>query len=221
LRADETACIVRAVFTLEGSMKLYFSPGSCSLSPHIILRELGAPFELEQVDLREKKTKAGADFWQVNGKGQAPTLVLDDGSVLTENAAIAQYLADKYPAAGLAPPAGTMERYRLQEWLSFVGSELHKTFGPMFRPTTPEEFKTLSKERLARSFAFLDKHLAGRDYLMGDTFTVADAYCFAVLRWSNRVDLDLARWPNIKAYVARVAARPKVQEVMKVEGLVQ
>ena len=202
-------------------MKLYFSPGACSLTTHIILREVGAPFELEQVDLREKKTKAGADFWQVNPKGQAPTLTLDEGGMLTENAAIAQYLADKFPAVGLVPPAGTMDRYRVQEWLSFVGSELHKTFGPMFRPTTPEEYKTLSKENLARRFAYLDKHLATRKYLMGDTFTIADAYCFVVVRWSSRVNIDLAQWPNLKAYIDRIAARPKVQEAMKAEGLIQ
>jgi glutathione S-transferase len=202
-------------------MKLYYSPGSCSLTQHIILREVGAPFELEQIDLREKKTRDGGDFWKINPKGQAPTLVLDDGVMLTENAAIAQYLADKFPAAGLAPAAGSMERYRLQEWLSFVGSELHKTYGPMFRPTTPDAFKDLSKERLARSLGYLDKHLATRKYLMGDNFSIADVYCFVVVRWSSRVNIDLNQWPNLKAYMDRIAARPKVQEAMKAEGLIQ
>jgi glutathione S-transferase len=148
-------------------------------------------------------------------------LELDDGQKLTEGPVIVQYLADQKPASGLAPAAGTLDRYRVQEWLNFTTSELHKTFGPIFRPTTPEEFKKLSKETLGKRFDWLDKQLAGKQYLMGDKFTIADAYMFTVLRWSPRVEIDLAKWPNIKAYVDRVAARPKVHEALKAEGLVQ
>lgn len=202
-------------------MKLYFSPGSCSLSPHIVLREAGLDFELEQVDNRAKMTKTGKNFWDVNPKGQVPVLELDEGGSLTEGPVIVQYIADKKPNLGLVPAAGTPNRYRVQEWLNFTTSELHKTFAPLFRPTTPDEFKALSKENLGKRFDWLDKQLAGRQYLMGDKFTVADAYLFTVLRWTSRVDIDLSKWPNLKAFVDRVAARPKVQEAMKAEGLIQ
>jgi glutathione S-transferase len=201
-------------------MKLYFSPGACSLSPHIVLRETGSKFELEQVDNRAKKTKSGADFWEVNPKGQVPVLLLDNGEKLTEGPVIVQYIADKNPASGLLPAAGGMERYRVQEWLNFITSELHKSFAPLFRPTTPDAYKTISRENLGGRFAYLDKQLAGRQYLMGDKFTVADAYLFTILNWSKRVEIDLGQWPNVTAYVARVAARPKVQEAMKAEGLI-
>ena len=200
-------------------MKLYFAPGACSLSPHIVLREAGFNFELEQVNNQEKKTKSGQDFWAVNPKGQVPVLELDNGEKLTEGPIVVQYLADQKPAAGLLPPAGSMERYRVQEWLNFITSELHKSFGPIFRPTTPEEFKNISKENLGKRFDYLDKHFAGRQYLMGDKFTVADAYLFTVLRWTARIQMDLGKWPNLKAYVDRIAARPKVQEALKAEGL--
>jgi glutathione S-transferase len=202
-------------------MKLYFAPGACSLSPHIVSREAGIPLEYEQVDNREKKTKSGADFWSINPKGYVPVLEIDDGQRLTEGPAIVQYLADQKPASGLMPAAGTLDRYRVQEWLNFVTSELHKSYGPIFRPTTPDEYKKISKENLGKRFDWLDKQLAGKQYLMGDKFTVADAYLFTVLRWSPRIEIDLAKWPNVKAYVDRVAARPKVQEAMKAEGLVQ
>jgi glutathione S-transferase len=154
-------------------------------------------------------------------KNQVPVLELDNGQRLTEGPVIVQYLADQKPGSGLVPPPGTMERYRVQEWLNFITSELHKTFGPMFRPTTPEEFKKISREYLAQRFDWIDKQLAGKQYLMGDTFTVADAYMFTVLRWSPRVGIDLSKWSNIEAYLARVAARPKVREAMKAEGLLQ
>jgi glutathione S-transferase len=202
-------------------MKLYYAPGACSLSPHIVLREAGLNFELEQVDNKEKKTKSGQNFWDVNPKGQVPVLELDEGGRLTEGPVIVQYIADKQPGSGLAPPAGTVDRYRVQEWLNFTTSELHKTFGPVFRPTTPEEFKKLSKENLGKRFDWLNGQLAGRQYLMGDKFTIADAYLFTVLRWSPRIEIDLARWPNLKAYVDRVAARPKVREALQTEGLIQ
>jgi len=201
-------------------MKLYFAPGACSLSPHIVLREAGLNFELEQVNNQEKKTKSGQDFWAVNPKGQVPVLELDNGEKLTEGPIVVQYLADQKPAAGLLPAAGSMDRYRVQEWLNFITSELHKSFGPIFRPTTPEEFKKISKENLGKRFDYLDKHLASRHYLMGDKFTVADAYLFTVLRWTARIQMDLGKWPNLKAYIDRVAARPKVQEAMKAEGLI-
>src|SRR5215208_8501074 len=188
-------------------MKLYYAPGACSLSPHSVLREAGLTFELEQVDNKEKKTKSGQNFWDVNPKGQVPVLELDEGGRLTEGPVIVQYLADKKPGSGLVPAYGTSERYRVQEWLNFTTSELHKTFGPIFRPTTPEEFKRISKENLAKRFDWLDRELAGRQYLMGEKFTIADAYLFTVVRWSPRIEVDLGKWPNLKAYVDRVAAQ--------------
>ncbi len=202
-------------------MKLYFAPGACSLSPHIVLQEAGIAADTEQVDNREKKTKSGKDYWAINPKGQVPALQLDSGEMLTEGPVIVQYLADQKPATGLVPPAGTLERYRVQEWLNFITSELHKSFGPIFRPTTPDAYKAISKENLGKRFDWLDKQLAGRQYLMGEKFTVADAYLFTVLRWSGRVEIDLGKWPNLKAYADRVAARPKVQAAMKAEGLLQ
>jgi glutathione S-transferase len=200
-------------------MKLYFAPGACSLSPHIVLEETGIAAETEQVNNQEKKTKTGKDYWTVNPKGQVPALQLDNGEMLTEGPVIVQYLADQKPASGLVPPAGSIERYRVQEWLNFITSELHKSFGPIFRPTTPDAYKTISRENLGKRFDWLDKQLAGKQYLMGDKFTVADAYLFTVLRWSPRVEIDISKWSNLKAYVDRVAARPKVQAAMKAEGL--
>lgn len=202
-------------------MKLYFAPGACSLSPHIVLREAGFDFDLEQVNNQEKKTKSGMDYWGVNAKGQVPVLELDNGERITEGPVIVQYLADQMPASGLAPANGSMDRVRVQEWLNFTSSEIHKSFGPIFRPTTPDAFKDLSKANLGKRFDWLDKQLASKQYLTGDKFTVADAYLFTVLRWSTRVNIDLGTWPNLKAYVDRVAARPKVQEAMKAEGLIQ
>jgi glutathione S-transferase len=200
-------------------MKLYFAPGACSLSPHIVLRESGAQFDLEQVNNAEKKTKSGQDFWQVNPKGQVPVLEVDGGDKLTEGPVIVQYIADKNPGSGLAPAPGTMDRYRVQEWLNFTTSELHKSFGPIFRPTTPDEFKKISKENLGKRFDWLNQQLAGKQYLMGDKFTIADAYLFTVLRWMARIEMDISKWPNLKAYFDRVQARPKVQEALKAEGL--
>lgn len=202
-------------------MKLYFAPGACSLSPHIVLREAGFNFDLEQVNNQEKKTKSGADYWGINAKGQVPVLELDNGERITEGPVIVQYLADQKPNSGLAPANGSMERVRVQEWLNFTTSEIHKTFGPIFRPTTPDAYKDISKENLGKRLDWLNKQLAGKQYLTGDKFTVADAYLFTVLRWSTRVNIDLGKWPNVKAYVERVAARPKVQEAMKAEGLIQ
>lgn len=203
-------------------MKLYFSPGACSLSPHIVLREAGLNFDLEQVDLAAKKLKkTEADYLPINPKGQVPVLELDNGKRLTEGPAIVQYLADQKPGSGLAPAAGTFERYQLQEWLNFITSEIHKGFSPLFRPNTPDEYKTIAKANLAGRYAMLDKHFATNKYLMGDQFTVADAYLFTVTNWNNFQKVDLGQWPNVKAYFDRVAARPKVQEAMKAEGLIK
>lgn len=200
-------------------MKLYFAPGACSVSPHIVLRESGLPFEIEQVNLAEKKTKDGGDWFAVSPKGQVPVLKLDDGNILTEGAVIVQYVADKAPQSGLIPPAGTMERYRVQEWLNFIASELHKNFGPMLRPTTPEAYRESNMQTLARKFGDLEKHLKGKQYLMGDKFTVADAYAYTILRWAPRAKIDLAPWPTVAAYAERVANRPKVKEALAAEGL--
>jgi glutathione S-transferase len=200
-------------------MKLYFSPGACSLTPHIVLRETGAKFEIEQVDNKAKKTKSGADYWQINPKGQVPALVLDNGEVLTEGPVISQYIADNNPGAGLLPACGTPERYRVQEWQNFITSEIHKSFGPLFKPNTPEEFKTITKENLGKHFSYVDKHLAKHQYLAGDKFSIADAYLYNVSRWLGRVGIDIGQWPNVKAFGDRIAARPKVQEALKAEGL--
>ena len=201
-------------------MKLYYSPGACSLSPHIVSREAGIPVELKKTSTKDKTIEGGGDFWKVNPKGYVPALELDNGQVLTEGPAIVQYLADQKPDSGLAPKAGSFERYKLQEWLNFLTSEVHKQFSPLFRPTTPDEYKKIAKENLANRFTWLDKQLAGKDYLMGK-FSVADAYLFTLLGWTKPTQIDLAQWPNLAAYHARVAARPKVQEAMKAEGLIK
>ncbi len=200
-------------------MKLYFSPGACSLAPHIILREAGAKFDLEQVDNKAKKTKSGTDFWQTNPKGYVPVLELDDGQRLTENPAILQYIADQHPNSGLVPPCGSFERYRVQEWLNFVTSEIHKTFGPLFKDTTPEEYKTISKENLSKRYGFLEKHFASHQFLHGEKFGIADSYLFVVTNWLGRFGLNIEKWPDVNAYHRRILARPKVQEAMQAEGL--
>jgi len=202
-------------------MKLYFSPGACSLSPHIVLQEAGLAHEKERVDLKTKKTESGGDFLQVNPKGMVPTLVLDNGVVLTEGPAIVQYLADKAPAAGLAPTNGTIERTRLQEWLNYISTELHKGFSPLFNPTMPEDGKKVAKEALVKRLDWLNGEMAKRDWIAGKTFSVADAYAFTVLNWTKFVGLDLATWPNLAAFSKRVGARPKVQEALKAEGLMK
>ena len=200
-------------------MKLYYSPGACSLSPHIVARELGINVELKKVNTKDKTMEGGGDFWQVNPKGYVPTLELDNGKRLTEGPAIVQYLADQKPDAGLAPKAGTFERYQLQEWLNFLTSEVHKQFSPLFRPNTPEDYKTIAKENLGKRFDWLDQQLKGKDYLMGKQFSVADAYLFVLTNWTKPTNIDLSRWPNVQAFQKRVAARPKVKEAMQAEGL--
>ncbi len=202
-------------------MKLYYAPGACSLSPHIVSRELGIPVELKKVNTKDKTVEGGGDYRQVNPRGYVPALVLDNGQTLTEGPAIVQYLADQKPEAGLAPKWGSFERYRLQELLNFLTSEVHKQFSPLFKPNTPEEYKKISRENLASRFDWLDKQLAGNDYLMGSQFTVADAYAFVLLGWTKPTQIDLARWPNLAAFHQRVGARPKVQEALQAEGLLK
>ncbi len=202
-------------------MKLYFSPGACSLSPRIALLEAGLPFTTQKVDTKTKQLDGGGDFWAVNSKGYVPTLELDNGQVLTEGPAIVQYIADLNPETGLAPKAGTMDRYRLQEWLNFITSEIHKGFSPLFDPTLAPDVKQIFKDKLGKRFDWLTTQLSGKQYLMGDTFTVADGYLFTVLNWCQWVGIDLANWPVLKDYQSRVSARPKVQEALKAEGLIK
>ncbi|HLS84838.1 MAG TPA: glutathione transferase GstA [Burkholderiales bacterium] len=202
-------------------MKLYYSPGACSLSPHIVSREAGIPLELKKVNLKEKTVEGGGDYWKVNGRGYVPSLELDNGEILTEGPAIVQYLADQKPESGLAPKLGTFERYRLQEWLNFITAEIHKGFSPLFKPNTPDEYKRISKENLATRFDWIERQLEGRQYVMGERFTVADAYLFVVLSWTQPMQMDLSKWPNIRAYLERVRARPAVQEALKAEGLIK
>ncbi|MBP7914653.1 MAG: glutathione transferase GstA [Vitreoscilla sp.] len=202
-------------------MKLYYSPGACSLSPHIALREAGLPFDLALASTKTKKLADGSDYLQINPKGQVPTLELDSGERLTEGPAIVQYIADLAPASGLAPTAGTMARYRLMEWLNFITSELHKGFSPLFTPAMPEEAKALGRTRVADRLAWVNTQLEGKSYLMGDTFTVADAYLFTVSNWCAPVGIDISGLANLNAFRARVSARPAVQEAMKAEGLLK
>jgi glutathione S-transferase len=203
-------------------MKLYYAPGACSLAPHIVLREAALPFELDRVDFATRKTASGEDFNKINPKSQVPTLKLDNGETLTEGPVIMQYLADRKPEAGLVPPAGSMERYRVQEWLNYVTSELHKTFAPMFNDKTPAAFREMIKEKLSKQFDYLNQRLAKNQFLAGSKFTVADAYAFTVISWARSpgIAIDIAKWPNLKAYMDRIAARPKVHEAMKAEGLI-
>ena len=199
-------------------MKLYYSPGACSLSPHIALLEAGLPYDLVKVDLRAKKLDNGDDYLKVNPKGQVPALQLDSGEVITEGPVIVQIIADK-AGKGLAPARDSAERYKLLEWLNFVTTELHKNFGPMFAPALNDEAKAFFKDRVMGKFKYLDSQLAGRDYLMGKQFTVVDGYLFTILTWAERMKFDLSAMPNLLAYKARVAARPQVQEALKKEGL--
>jgi glutathione S-transferase len=201
-------------------MKLYFSPGAGSLAPHIILRELGANFTLEKVDTKTKKTAGGADFLTVNPKGYVPVLTLEDGYNLTEGVVIQEYLADLSPEAKLVPPRGSRERLELRELLVFLSTEIHKSFSPLFSPTTPEDYKPLAREKIAARFDLLEQRLAdGRAYLTGAGFTIADAYFFTLANWSQFVGIDLARWPNIGRFMQRVAARPAAQAALEAEGL--
>lgn len=202
-------------------MQLYYSPGACSLAPHIVLHELGLPFQAVKADTKTKQTPDGTDYWTINNKGQVPALRLDSGDVLTEGPVISQYLADQKPESKLAPAAGTMERYRLQEWLNFITSEMHKGIGGLFNPKLTDDMKVIMRGNMDRHLNWLEKKLAGRsDFLMGG-FTIADAYLFTVLNWTKFVGIDLSKWPALQAYHGRVAARPAVQATLKAEGLIK
>lgn len=201
-------------------MKLYLKPGACSLSPHIVLCELGLPHETEVVDTKAGKTAGGVDFSTINPKGFVPALALDNGEVLTEGPAIVQYLAEQKPEAGLLPPPATLARARVQELLNFIGTDIHKSFTPLFRPEAADGWKATGRANIERHFTFLNKVLDGRAFLTGDAFTVADAYLFTVLGWTKFVNIDLAPWPNLVAYQQRIAARPAVQAALKSEGLI-
>jgi glutathione S-transferase len=200
-------------------MKLYYSPGACSLSPHIVLREAGLAFTPVLASTKTHKLQDGTDYYTINPKGYVPLLELDNGERLSEGPAIVQYVADQAPAKNLAPANGTMARYRLQEWLNFITSEMHKGYSPLFNPAQPEEAKALFRARLRQRYEWIDGQLEGRSYLMGDTFTVADAYLYTVTRWSKFAGVDLGGLDRLAAYMARVEARPAVQEALKAEGL--
>jgi len=202
-------------------MKLYYSPGACSLSPHIVLRESGLAFEPVLASTKTHKLQDGTDYYTLNPKGYVPLLELDNGERLSEGPAIVQYIADQVPAKNLAPANGTMARYRLQEWLNFITAELHKGFSPLFNPATPADFKPVAAAKLVERLTWVDSQLAGKQFLMGDTFTVADAYLFTVAGWGQYVGVDIKPMANLSAYMGRVAARPAVQEAMKAEGLLK
>jgi glutathione S-transferase len=202
-------------------MKLYYAPGACSLSPHIALHEAGLEHELVKVDLRAKKLENGDDYLKVNPKGQVPALMLDNGELVTEGPVIVQMIADKAAAKNLAPAANSPERYKLQEWLAYINGELHKNIGPLFNPALSDDAKGVFKDRAMGKFRYVDGQLAGKDYLMGKQFTVADGYLFVMLAWADRNKFDLAGLSNLKAYQARLSARPGVQAALKMEGLLQ
>ena len=199
-------------------LKLYYVPGTCALCPHIVLREAGLTYTLEKVGRDDKKTETGLDYIVINPKTNVPALTMDDGQLLTEVAVIVQYLADRAPDKSLAPPAGTLERYRLQEWLNFISSEIHKGCSPLFNPKLDDEAKAALMPRLKQRIAYAADALKNKKYLMGH-FTVADAYLFTVLRWAPRLEIDLSAWPALKDYMERIAARPAVKAAMKEEGL--
>jgi len=201
-------------------MKLYYSPGACSLSPHIALLEAGLSFELIKTDLRAKTLPDGSDYRAVNPKGSVPALALDNGEVLTEGPALVQYIADQAPAKHIAPANGTMARYRLQEWLNFISTELHKGYSPLFRPNTPGEYRPIVLANLSDKYAIVDAHLATHNFVLGDQFSVADAYLFTVTNWAKAVKLDISGLSNLAAFMARVASRPAVQAALKAEGLI-
>ncbi|HET9449708.1 MAG TPA: glutathione transferase GstA [Aggregicoccus sp.] len=200
-------------------MKLFYSPGACSLSPHIVLSEAGLKADLVKVDLRAHKTEDGGDYYAINPKGYVPALQLDNGELLTEGPAIVQYLADLKPEAKLAPPNGTLERYRLQEWLTFIGTELHKTFSPLFNPASTEDVKSNALQRLTQRFELVAKHLEGKKFLLGEQFSVADAYLFVILNWSRAKAPDVAKQPVFAGYFENIMARPAVKAAMVAEGL--
>lgn len=200
-------------------MKLYYSPGACSLSPHIVLHEAGLPFETVLASTKTHKLPDGTDYYSINPRGYVPLLEFDDGQRLTEGPVIVQWIADQVPQKRLAPPAGTMPRYRVMEWLNFVSAELHKQFSPLFNPAYPEEAKAINREKLLGRYAWVDEQLAGRQYLMGDEYSVADAYLYTVTRWTVPMKLDISSRANLAAFMARVGQRPAVQRALAAEGL--
>ena len=202
-------------------MKLYYSPGACSLSPHIALHEAGLAFTPVLASTKSHKLQDGTDFYTINPLGYVPVLELDDGTRLREGPAIVQYIADQVPLKMLAPQNGSLQRYRLQEWLSFIGTELHKGFSPLFNPATPEDYKPMVREKLLQRFSWVDSQLADKQYLMGDQFTVADGYLFTVSNWTAPTKLDISGLAHLAAYRERVGARPAVQAAMKAEGLLK
>jgi glutathione S-transferase len=202
-------------------MKLYYAPGACSMAPHIVAREAGIPVDLIKVDIPNKKTADGGDYWKINPKGYVPTLQLDDGQVITEVGVICQYLSDQKPETGLVPKMGTMARYHQMEALNFAATEVHKQIGAMFNPKMTAEMKEVQAGTIGRRLDALEKMLEGKNYIMGEQFSAADAYLFTVLNWTNVIKFDTSKWPNIQAFMARIGARPKVQETMKAEGLIK
>jgi glutathione S-transferase len=200
-------------------MKLYYSPGACSLSPHIVMREAGLAFEAVKAPTKTHQLDDGTDYYTINPLGYVPLLELDDGTRLREGPAILQYIADQVPTKNLAPANGTLPRYRLQEWLTFIGTELHQKSSPLFNPKMPEEAKQIFRERLLGRYKWLDGELAGKQYLMGEHFSVADAYLFTVMRWTKPLGVDISGFANLLAHSQRMEARPAVQETLRNEGL--
>ena len=200
-------------------MKLYYSPGACSMSAHIALRESGLAFTAVKAPTKTHQLDDGTDYYTINPLGYVPLLELDDGTRITEGPAIVQYIADQVPAKNLAPANGTLPRYKLQSWLTFIGTELHKGFSPLFNPATPEDVKTAAKDKLMGRLKWVEGELAGKQYLLGDQFSVADGYLFTVTNWAPRVGVDITGLANLAAYRARVSARPAVQETLKAEGM--
>ncbi|MCX7106616.1 MAG: glutathione transferase GstA [Methylococcales bacterium] len=201
-------------------MKLYYSPGACSLSPHIVTCEAELPLELIKVDLNNKLTETKEDFQQLNPNGYVPLLILDDGNQLTEGPAIVQYLADQAPDKKLIPLAGTFERYKAQQWLNFISTEIHKSFGLLFNPAASDATKELAVDILKKRLAIVAEQLSSQPYLLGETFSVADAYLFVTLSWGQYVNVDISRWPALARYADKISERPAVQKAMKAEGLI-
>ncbi|MSR14392.1 MAG: glutathione transferase GstA [Gammaproteobacteria bacterium] len=202
-------------------MKLYYSPGVCSLSPHICLREAGMAVDLVKVDIKAHTLDGGGDYLKINPNGYVPVLELDNGERLTEGPAIVQYIADQKPASRLAPPSGTVERAHLQSLLNYLSTEIHKGYSPLFNPAANDEFKVWLKQRLSDRYTWLAEQLGNKQYLMGEQFTAADAYLFTTIGWMGFVGLDVGTWPILSAYRDRIAARPRVQEAMRAEGLIK
>jgi len=201
-------------------MKLFYTPGACSLSPHIVLNELDLPYSVEKVDLKTHTTASGTDFYTLNAKGYVPALQLDNGEVLTEGPAIIQYLAEQKPQANLLPPAGSLERARVQEWLNFIGTEVHKTLAALFNPSITPEAKRKTIDTFGKRLGLVEKALQGKDYLTGKAFSVADAYLFTIVNWAPMLGIDLTPWPTVMQFQKRVASRPAVQKTLQAEGLI-